>query len=125
MVSERQAFTIIPSKDPASLRPFYEDVLGLAVTEAGEGYVRFAAGDGSVFAISRSGGAASGTHTQMAFDVPDVRAAVTALLARGVVFESYEQPKTVDFVARMPAGEAAWFKDPEGNILALLERAPA
>jgi predicted enzyme related to lactoylglutathione lyase len=71
--------------------------------------------------ISRSGARSSGAHTQMAFTVPDVDAEVRELQARGVVFEEYEMPKTVDSVARMPAGRGAWFKDPDGNLLGLFQ----
>src|SRR5262249_28867455 len=70
---------------------------------------------------SGSAAAASGAHTQVAFTVPDIAAEVAELKARGVVFEAYEQPKTVDGVATMPAGRAAWFKDPAGNLLGLIE----
>ncbi len=43
------------------------------------------------------------------------------LRARGVVFEEYEMPKTEGGVARMPAGRAAWFKDPHGNVIGLIQ----
>jgi catechol 2,3-dioxygenase-like lactoylglutathione lyase family enzyme len=43
------------------------------------------------------------------------------LQARGVVFERYETPRTVDGIATIGPGRAAWFKDPDGNLLALLE----
>ena len=43
------------------------------------------------------------------------------LRARGAVFEAYETPKTVDSVAEMPAGRAAWLKDPDGNLIGMIE----
>jgi catechol 2,3-dioxygenase-like lactoylglutathione lyase family enzyme len=76
---------------------------------------------GSVFAISRGSVGSSSTHTQMAFTVADVEAEVAELEARGVVFESYESPRTDGGIATIGPGRAAWFKDPDGNLLALLQ----
>jgi catechol 2,3-dioxygenase-like lactoylglutathione lyase family enzyme len=120
MLADRRVHAILPVPDVEAARPFYEDVLGLAPYAVVPNAVLYEAGGGSVFAISRSGGGASGAHTQMAFTVEDVRAEVTALRARGVVFEEYEMPRTVDGVARMPFGQAAWFKDPNGNTIGVV-----
>jgi predicted enzyme related to lactoylglutathione lyase len=57
----------------------------------------------------------------MAFTVDDIEAEVTELQARGVVFETYETPKTTGGIATIGAGRAAWFKDPDGNVLAILQ----
>ena len=57
----------------------------------------------------------------MAFTVDDIEAEVADLRARGVVFESYETPETIDGIATIGAGLAAWFKDPDGNVLAILQ----
>ena len=85
------------------------------------GVVLYRAGQGTIFGISRSGGLASGAHTQVAFTVPDVAAEVAELKARGVEFEESDTPKPVAGVAQMPAGRAAWFKDPAGNLLGMIE----
>jgi catechol 2,3-dioxygenase-like lactoylglutathione lyase family enzyme len=79
------------------------------------------AGDGSLFAISKAGGRPTGAQTQMAFTVPDVAAEVAELRSRGVVFEAYETPPTRDGIGRVGAGQAAWFKDPDGNLIGILE----
>ena len=63
----------------------------------------------------------SGTHTQMAFTVANVETEVAELEARGVVFESYDSPRTEGGIATIGPGRAAWFKDPDGNLLAILE----
>lgn len=60
-------------------------------------------------------------HTQMGFTVDDIDAEVADPKARGVVFESYEAPKTVDGIATIGAGRAGWFKDPDGNLLAVIQ----
>lgn len=57
----------------------------------------------------------------MAFTVDDVEAEVAELRARGVIFESYEAPRTVNGIASIGPGRAAWFKDPDGNLLAVLQ----
>jgi hypothetical protein len=55
----------------------------------------------------------------------DVEADVADLLSRGMVFEEYDYPtlKTVGHIATTAAGRSAWFKDPEGNILAVFQPA--
>ncbi len=65
--------------------------------------------------------AASGTHTQMTWRTNDIEAEVAALKARGVIFEEYDTPevKTVNSVATIGQSKGAWFKDSEGNLLAL------
>jgi catechol 2,3-dioxygenase-like lactoylglutathione lyase family enzyme len=63
------------------------------------------------------------THTALSFRVADIAAAVRALKARGVDFADYDLPglKTVEHVCVLGAEKAAWFSDPEGNILCLHE----
>jgi catechol 2,3-dioxygenase-like lactoylglutathione lyase family enzyme len=105
MLSERRAHTTLPTPDPERLRRFYEDVLGFTPFEERPAAVLYRAGEG----------------TQLAFTVPDVEAEVAELRARGVVFEEYEAPKTEHGIARLPAGRAAWFHDPDGNLLGIVE----
>ncbi len=121
MLSQRRAHTTLPSSDLDALRPFYEEALGFTPKAVRPGAVVYDAGAGTIFAISRSGVPAAGTHTQMAFSVDDIEAEVAELRARGVVFESYESPATVDGIATIGPGRAAWFQDPQHNLLALLQ----
>jgi catechol 2,3-dioxygenase-like lactoylglutathione lyase family enzyme len=121
MLADRRLHAIIPTPDVDALRGFYEGVLGLTPFAIRPAAVAYRVGEGTLFVLSRSGGRASGEHTQMAFTVPDVAAEVAELRARGVTFETYEAPRTVDGVAELPAGRAAWFKDPDGNLIGLLE----
>jgi hypothetical protein len=65
-------------------------------------------------------------HTQVRFWSTDVENDVAELAARGIVFEDYDLPalKTVDHVATTAGiGKSAWFKDPDGNTLALFQPA--
>jgi hypothetical protein len=78
---------------------------------------------GTRFRLFRSGGAASGAHTQLAFIVVDLQSVVNELKSRGLEFENYDYPnlKTVDGVADLGYARAAWFKDSEGNLLGIAQ----
>jgi predicted enzyme related to lactoylglutathione lyase len=121
MLSDYPVYATLPTADVERLRRFYEDVLGFQVREEMPGGITYQAGAGTYFGITRSSGTASGNHTQMAFAVASIETIVAELRARGAVFESYETPKTVDGVAEMPAGRAAWLKDPDGNLIGVIE----
>jgi catechol 2,3-dioxygenase-like lactoylglutathione lyase family enzyme len=119
MLRDHPVYPTIPTSDVARLRRFYEDVLGFTVQRETPSTVYLDAGGGTYLAVSRSAGQASGTHTQMAFRVPDIAAEVAELRARGVTFEEYETPKTVGGIADVGAGYAAWVKDPDGNLFGI------
>jgi len=121
MLSNCRVHATLPTSDVDHLRTWYEGVLGLTPLAVRPGAVLYETTPGSVFAISRGSVGSSSTHTQMAFTVADVEAEVAELEARGVVFESYESPLTVGGIATIGPGRAAWFKDPDGNLLALLQ----
>ena len=119
----------LPARDLERARAFYADRLGLQPVEEREGGLRYRCSS-TVFSLFASAGDPSGQHTQMAWEVDDIEAAVAELRARGVVFEDYDLPglKTVDGIAQIAGtypsdggiGErAAWFHDSEGNLLAL------
>lgn len=120
-LADARAHTTLPTADIERLRAWYEDVLGFTPFAERPGAVLYRTSVGSVFAISRGSASSAGTHTQMAFTVDDVEAAAADLRARGVVLETYESPKTTDGIATIGAGRAAWFKDPDGNLLAILQ----
>jgi catechol-2,3-dioxygenase len=121
VLADHRVHTTLPSQDVDSLRRFYEDILGFEPYAVRSSAVAYRAGEGSLFVITRSGGRASGSHTQMGFTVADLAGLVSDLRSRGVVFEEYDMPKTVDGIAEMPAGKAAWFKDPEGNLIGIAQ----
>jgi catechol 2,3-dioxygenase-like lactoylglutathione lyase family enzyme len=128
MLADAHVSTRLPVKDLARARRFYSEKLGLEPIEERPGGLRYQCGAG-FFALFESAGSASGTHTQMAWEVGDIEATVAALRARGVVFEEYDAPglKTVNGVADITGnypskgvGErGAWFRDSEGNLLGL------
>ena len=73
--------------------------------------------------LSESTVGTSDTQTQAAWRVPDIRAAIAELRSRGVRVEEYTAPApvTTDGVADMGHSWAAWFIDPSGNVLAVVE----
>jgi predicted enzyme related to lactoylglutathione lyase len=121
MLSEFPVYATLPTNDIDRLRTFYEQTLGFEVREATASGVFFGAADGTYFAVTRSAGQPSGTHTQLGFRVRGIEAVVAGLRARGVAMEEYETPRTVRGIAEIPIGRAAWFKDPDGNLIGLLE----
>ena len=121
MLADKRVHAVMPTHDVERLAAFYRDVLGIPVRAERPSAVMFETSRGSVFVVSRTGGLSSGTHTQMAFSVADVAAEVADLRARGVEPETYETPRTENGVASLPAGKAAWFKDPDGNLVGLFQ----
>ena len=113
----------LPVVDLERARKFYEGKLGLKVirTDPSPGAV-LQAGEGTTLYIYQRA-ATKADHTAASFTVKDVEAEVKELKAKGVVFEEIEIPsmgiKTVDGIATMGDMKGAWFKDTEGNILAV------
>jgi catechol 2,3-dioxygenase-like lactoylglutathione lyase family enzyme len=128
MLETSTVATRLPAQDLARARAFYADKLGLQPAEERPGGLLYRCGAGE-FALFETAGTASGTHTQMAWQVEDIEAAVAQLRARGVVFEEYHLPGLVttdgiaDVAGNYPskgvAERGAWFRDSEGNLLAL------
>jgi len=121
MLADRRAHTTLPTLDVERLRRWYEDILGFTPFAERPGAVIYRTATGSLFALSRAGSPSSGTTTQMAFTVDDIDAEVADLRARGVIFEMYATPETIEGIATIGPGRAAWFKDPDGNLLAVIQ----
>ena len=120
MLSDFLAVTTLVVTDVDEARPFYQERLGLTLLEETPAGIRFGAGKGSQLTIRR-GQPTGGGQTVAHFEVDDVEAVVRDLTSRGVTFEEYETPKTVNFIAQFGPVRAAWFKDPAGNVLGLRE----
>ena len=118
----------LPAQDLDRARAFYRDQLGLEPVEEREGGLRYCCAAGE-FHVFLSSGVASGTSTQLGFEVADIEATVAELRERGVVFEHFDAPgfemvdgivDIADNYASKGTGErGAWFRDSEGNLLAL------
>jgi catechol 2,3-dioxygenase-like lactoylglutathione lyase family enzyme len=125
MASFRYSAATLPVSDLDRAREFYEKKLGLTVDEetaAGVLY-RVGGGDSRLF-VYPSQFAGTNQATSASFDVEDIAATVAELRGMGITFEEYDFPglKTVDGIAELDGELGAWFKDPDGNILALGQR---
>ncbi len=128
MLEHSDVATRLPAQDLKRARTFYAKKLGLEPAEERPGGLLYRCGRGS-FALFQSAGAATGTHTQMGWEVADIEATVAALRSRGVVFEEYDLPglTTVNGIAQIAGNypskgrgeKGAWFKDSEGNLLGI------
>ena len=121
--ADHPVFPILLSTDMAASRAFYHDTLGLDIAAESDERIVVRCGAGTQIAISRSTVGTSDTQTQLGWRVPDVHAAVAELRARGVRVEEYSapDPETVDGVADMGHSWAAWFVDPCGNVLSVVQ----
>jgi len=127
MLKNSNVATRLPAKDLQRARRFYAEKLGLEPVEERPGGLLYRCGSGK-FALFESAGAASGTHTQMAWEVEDIEVAVAELRRRGVVIEEVDVlgMRTVGIAeveGNYPSvgiGErGAWFRDSEGNLLGI------
>ena len=125
MLSDSRAYATIPVGDLAKVRSFYLDTLGLKVLEDREEELMLECADGTAFAVFVSQGRTSGSHTQMSFMCDDIDAEVADLRTRGVRFEVLEMPGATghDGVYDLEGERGAWFRDPEGNLLAVAQLA--
>ena len=124
MLSDYPVFPILLSTDLDASRSFYRDTLGLEILREDPGdRIVFRCGAGTQLAVTLSTVGTSDTQTQLAWRVPDVRAALVELRARGVHIEEYSapDPETVDGIADMGHSWAAWFIDPSRNVLAVVQ----
>ena len=123
VLNDAPVFPILLSKDLDASRAFYAGLLGLEVARRDPDRIVFRCGGGTQIAVTESTVGTADTQTQLAWRVPDIRAAVTELRAMGVRIEDYVAPDPVtdDGVADMGHSWAAWFIDPSGNALAIVQ----
>ena len=124
MLSNMPVFCALPATDLERAKRFYKEKLDLSPVEERPDGARYECGDGTGFALFISTGESRGDFTQMGIQVPDVRKAVGELKAQGITFEQYDFPglKTdADGIAELGDVLGAWFKDSEGNLIAIGE----
>ena len=123
MLSNASVTAVLPALDIERAKKFYTENLGLSLAQEQmqDGVsALFDCGKGTkLFIYQRPPSHAE--HTLANFEVTDLDAEMQELRGRGVVFEEYDFPglKTENGIATMPGYKSAWFKDSEGNILAL------
>ena len=128
MLSHCLVTTILQVSQASTAVEFYRDRLGLDHSgRNGEGQEIFALGGGSSLALVPGPVAAPTGRTELSFEVSDITAEIRDLGRRGVTFADYDLPglKTTDHVCLLGSQKAAWFEDPDGNVLCLHEQLPA
>ena len=117
----------LPASDMARARDFYTHNLGLKpITETADGLI-YECDDNSRILLFPSTGKASGTHTQAIFEVDDVEAQMAQMRGNGVVFEEYDLPDMTTengLIVDSQGFKTAFFKDSEGNLIAISEQRP-
>ena len=124
MLQEFPMYSYIPANDVARARRFYEGKLGFKPGEEIAGGVSYEfAGGTACFLYPAAPSAGTSKASQAFWQVDDLDRVMKRLRERGVVFEEYDDPglKTVNGVFVGGGAKAAWFKDTEGNIMALIQ----
>ncbi|MDX1994058.1 MAG: VOC family protein [bacterium] len=113
----------LPAADLERARRFYADKLGLNPVEQTDAGLTYHTGQ-TTFVVYPSSFAGTAQHTLVSWATDNIESLVVELQANGVVFEAYDLPgmKTVNGIADVQGARVAWFRDSEGNILALTQR---
>ena len=125
MFKPKTAFSGFSVNDLAKAKAFYTQTLGLQVVEEGVGLRLHLPGGGTAFAYPKDDHRPA-TFTLLDFVVDDIDEAVDELKSRGVSFERYagmsqDEKGIVRGIAQNMGPDIAWFKDPAGNFLAVLQ----
>lgn len=126
MLTNRPTIPILPVTNLERAKKFYTSTLGLRAGEQpSPEAVVIESGNGSRLQLLKRDRPTKADHTAISFEVDDVEREVKDLESRGVRFEDYDMPglKTENHIAKMNGERAAWFKDTEGNILCIHQRA--
>lgn len=124
MLQKCPVYSYIPAQDMSRARAFYEGTLGFTPREEIAGGVTYESAGGTACFLYPTPNAGTSKASQAFWQVDDVDREIEELKARGVVFEDYpEMPGRRSPGGAVIAGgaKAAWFKDSEGNIMALIE----
>lgn len=118
MLSDAAVMATLAVKDINAGKKFYGETLGLKQTDENPGGVTYACGPGTLF-VYEAPSAGSGQATSASWKVGDVEGTVQELKGKGITFEQYDMPGGTreGDVHIMGSMKAAWFKDPDGNIL--------
>jgi catechol 2,3-dioxygenase-like lactoylglutathione lyase family enzyme len=121
MLRDSASFSGFSSNDIEAAKRFYGETLGLDVTED-HGILNLKLAGGQRVIVYPKENHEPATFTVLNFEVTDIDAAVDDLVAKGVAFERYEGAgQDAKGIAREYPPPIAWFKDPAGNILSVIE----
>lgn len=123
MLQQAPMYSYIPAQDVDRARRFYEDKLGLEANLEVAGGIVYQFGKGTACFLYQSPNAGTSRASQAFWDVEDIEREVAELKRRGVEFERYEGMPNVDAngISTEDGARAAWFKDSEGNTMALIQ----
>jgi catechol 2,3-dioxygenase-like lactoylglutathione lyase family enzyme len=126
MLKDCRCAAMIPASDFDRAKTWYEKLGFEPVADRTDEYgAEYECADGTRFAVYPSQFAGTGQQTVMGWEVPDIEVEKKELENLGVTFEEYDLPglKTENGIAGLGDWKGAWFKDSEGNILAISQRA--
>jgi catechol 2,3-dioxygenase-like lactoylglutathione lyase family enzyme len=116
--------TILPVTDTDRAQHFYAETLGLPfLGDDGNGTLLFGLAQGACLGLMEKEAGAQSGNTTISFEVSGIESVIQEMKSAGVHFEEYDLPglHTVDYICMLNAEKAAWFTDPDGNILCLHE----
>jgi catechol 2,3-dioxygenase-like lactoylglutathione lyase family enzyme len=124
MLADAQLQTIVWTSRIPEAEKFYSEVLGLPLKTKSHGALVYSVG-GSDLRVSPVPATQPSAHTVLGFAVADIRTAVYTLAARGVILERFAAfPHDPQGVLTTPDGaQVAWFRDPDGNLLSIVQYA--
>ncbi len=123
MLQDSPMYAYIPAKDVTRARRFYEQKLGFKPSEEVAGGVVYRFGEHTSCFLYPTPNAGTSRASQAFWQVNDIEREVAELKARGVRFENYELPgeKSASGILDAGGAKAAWFKDSEGNVMAIIQ----
>jgi len=124
MLQKFPLYAYIPAQNLERARRFYEGKLGLKAARETAGGVVYEFAKGTACFLYPTPNAGTSKASQAFWQVDDIEREVAELEKRGVKFEDYDTPgmsKTGNHIFTDAGAKAAWFKDSEGNIMALIE----
>jgi catechol-2,3-dioxygenase len=123
MLGDHPIDVMLTATDLAAVKRFYGDMIGLDVLIDSDDFVTFRCGGDSRLVVTRSSAPSGEQQTKASWRVADVATEVAELAARGVKVADYDDPglKMFDGVADIGFALSAWFVDPGGNTIGLLQ----
>jgi catechol 2,3-dioxygenase-like lactoylglutathione lyase family enzyme len=121
MLQKSPMYAYLPAKDVARARRFYEAKLGFVAKGEIAGGVVYESARGTACFLYPTPNAGTSAASQAFWQVDDVEREVAELRAKGVTFEQYDLPGMKDGIVTAGGAKTAWFKDTEGNILAIVQ----
>ena len=122
MLQDSPMYSYIPAKDVHRARAFYEGKLGFEPKMETAGGVVYEFGGGTACFLYPTPNAGTSRASQAFWQVADIEREVSELKAAGVEFENYDMPgMDSNNISTAGGAKAAWFKDTEGNIMALIQ----